>query len=117
MYKLLNHMTGDSAFTHQLGRFADECKPWLLHWFPELKMANACLAKLDGWIKRDKTGTGEGVKMWLAELKLLEPKIKDTYEVGQIPMDDHDVRHPYDELVSMLGTDKNIVIVNPPKDV
>jgi len=113
MYQLLGHMTGDSPFTHQLGRFADECKPWLFRWFPELKMANAALPKLDEWIKIDKTGTKEeGVKMWLAELKLLAPNIKDTYQIGRIPMDDHDKKHPYDELVIMRGTDEGIVVAN-----
>lgn len=88
LYEILNHMTGDSAFTHQLVRFSDECKPWLFRWFPELKIANACLDKLDKWIKIDKIGTAQkGVKMWLAELKMLDPKIQDTYQVSQIPMD------------------------------
>ena len=112
MYELLNHMTGDSAFTHQLGRFAEECKPWLFRWFPELATASACLDKLDDWIKRDKTGTNEeGIKMWLTELKMLEPKIKDAYSIGQIPMDDHDKKDAYDELVAMRGTDEDIIVV------
>jgi len=112
MYELLNHMTGDSAFTHQLGRFAEECKPWLFRWFPELATASACLDKLDDWIKRDKTGTNEeGIKMWLTELKMLELKIKDVYSIGQIPMDDHDKKDAYDELVAMRGTDEDIIVV------
>jgi len=36
LYKLLDHMTNDSNFTHQLGRVLEECKPYLLKWFPEL---------------------------------------------------------------------------------
>lgn len=114
MYELLGHMTNDSPFTHQLGRFAEEYKPWLLRWFPELAIANACLDKLDAWIKDDMTGTGqEGIKMWIAELKMLEPKIQDEYEVDQIPMDDHDKKHPWDELVAMRGSDEGVVVVNP----
>ena len=98
MYALLGHMTGDSPFTHQLGRFAEECKPWLFRWFPELATANACLDKLDEWIKKDKTGTNEeGIKIWLTELKMLDPRIQDVYEIGQIPMDDHDRKEPYKE--------------------
>jgi len=113
IYVLLNHMTGDSVYTHQLGRFAEECKPWLFRWFPELKIANACVSNLDGWIMRDKTGTNEeGIKMWLTELKMLEPKIKDQYDIGQIPMDDHDKKDPYDELIVMLGTDEDIIILD-----
>jgi len=107
MYKLLSHMTGDSVFTHQSGRFAEECKPYLFGWFPELKIANDFLGKkgLDEWISKTATPE-EGIEMWLDELKILEPKIKDTYEVGQIPMVDHEIKHPYDELVAMLGKDE-----------
>jgi hypothetical protein len=36
LYELLGWMTNDQPFTHQLGRFGEECKPWLLRWFPEL---------------------------------------------------------------------------------
>ncbi len=37
LYELLGWMTNDEPFTHQLPRFADECKPWILQWFPELQ--------------------------------------------------------------------------------
>lgn len=39
MYRLLEWMTGESPFTHQLPRFGKECEPWLLGWFPELAAA------------------------------------------------------------------------------
>ena len=100
MYDLLSHMTGDSVWTHQLGRFAEECKPWPLRWFPELATASACLVKLDDWIKKDKTGTAEeGIKIWLTELKMLDPRIQEAYEIGQI----------------MRGTDEGIVLIEPPE--
>lgn len=111
MYELLGHMTNDSPFTHQLGRFAEECKPWLFRWFPELGMANGYLDKLDAWIKKDQTDRQEGIKMWIAELKLLEPNIQDEYEIDRIPMDDHDKKHPWDELVAMRGSDEGIIVV------
>ena len=111
MYKLLGHMTNDSPFTHQLGRFVEECKPCLFRWFPELSMANACLNELDKWIERDNTDGKEGIKMWIAEIKMLDDRIQDSYDVGQIPRDDHDIKDPYDELVIMRGTDEGIVVV------
>lgn len=37
IYDILNFMTGDDLFTHQLPRATDECKPHLLEQFPELK--------------------------------------------------------------------------------
>lgn len=36
MHELLAWMTNDQPWSHMVGRFAIECKPWLLRWFPEL---------------------------------------------------------------------------------
>ena len=36
VYDILNFMTGDNLFTHQLPRASDECKPHLLAQFPQL---------------------------------------------------------------------------------
>lgn len=104
LYDLLGHMTNDQPFTHQLGRFAEECKPWLLRWFPALAAcgADSALAKLDDWIACDRTkAKDEGVKMWLAELKMLLPMLQDEYDVPQIPADDHARRHPVAELIQL----------------
>lgn len=36
VHRLLDHLTGDTLFTHQLPRATDECKPYLLARFPQL---------------------------------------------------------------------------------
>lgn len=36
VYNLLNHMTGDNLFTHQLPRACDECRPALVAQHPDL---------------------------------------------------------------------------------
>lgn len=36
IYEILNFMTGDSLFTHQLPRAMKECQPYLLKQFPQL---------------------------------------------------------------------------------
>jgi hypothetical protein len=113
LYEILNHMTGDTLWTHQLPRAFRECKPWMLRWFPELAMAEACLGKLDEWVAKAPTCPEEGVKMWLAELRMMFPQIKTEYEIDQIPRDDHDTKNPVDELVEMVGPDKVIVIETP----
>lgn len=41
--KLLHFMTGEDPFTHQAGRFADECKPYLLEqhkWLAEIQASD-----------------------------------------------------------------------------
>ena len=111
IYELLGWMTNDSPFTHQLGRFSEECKPWLLRWFPELVPVNACLDKLDAWIKQSNDGPETGIFYWLAEIKLLFPTIRDKYDVPRIPQDDHERKNPYDELVAMRGSDEGVIVV------
>ncbi|MEE9597933.1 MAG: hypothetical protein V3V96_14260 [Acidiferrobacterales bacterium] len=106
LYEILAHMTGDSPFTHTLGRFAEECKPWLLRWYPQLSIAEA---RLDEFHKPVAVSRVIGVDSWLAEL---EGEIGSTFDVGRIPADDHEHKHPYDELVIARGTDEGIIIAN-----
>jgi hypothetical protein len=116
LYELLGWMTNDQPFTHQLPRFADECKPWLLRWFPELVPVSGSLQSLDKWNgKSDCPETG--IFYWIAELKMMFPALKDKYDVPRIPQDDHEKKNPYDELVAMRGTDEGIVILNDGKIV
>lgn len=110
VYEILNWMTGDSLFTHQLPRAGEACKPSLLAQFPELQAVNACLANLDGWLAIDKTGTGsEGIKMWLAEIKMLFPEIKESYEVEPLP-EGWTTIDPMIELESMVGKDRIVTV-------
>ncbi len=37
VYDILNFMTGDDLLIHELPRASDECKPYLLKQFPQLK--------------------------------------------------------------------------------
>lgn len=112
-YDILNHMTRDDLYSNQLPRVIGECKPWLLRWFPELSivLAPASQDSLSRWIASAPTCPEEGVKMWLAELRMMQPALLEEYAVPQIPQDDHERKDPYDELVAMRGTDEGIVLV------
>lgn len=113
LYEILGWMTNDSPATHQLPRFSEECKPWLLRWFPELEAtgSKASLDRLDVLLSNDPTGPQVAVAMWIGGLD----SCKDSYDVPRIPVDDHEQKHPYDELVSERGTDEGIhVITRPP---
>src|SRR3989338_2928760 len=69
VYDILNFMTGDNLFTHQLPRASDECKPYLVKQFPQLaatEMASA-IAELGNALK-SKSGKAETEKVvadWL----------------------------------------------------
>lgn len=117
LYEILGWMTNDSPFTHQLPRFGQECKPWLYRWFPELRVADGALSKLDAWLAADQTRQKQdAVQMWLEELRTIDPRFKREYDVPKIPRDDHDVIHPYDELVAMRGTDEGVIVVPAEED-
>jgi hypothetical protein len=55
VYKILNHLTGDTLVTHQLPRAGDFAKPHLLALFPAL--AGADLALLSNLLAGAKKGT------------------------------------------------------------
>ena len=114
LYAILNHMTQDNLFTHQLGRASEECKPWLLRWYPELAACGVdkSMDSLDRWLNADRVGGSEAVRMWLTELKMMFPNLRDEYEIGQLPADDHEVKDAFDELVEMRGTDELIILID-----
>lgn len=114
LYEILGWMTNDSPMTHQLPRLGEECRAWLLKWFPELGPCSVeqSLASLDRWIKADKTRTAqEGVRMWLTELKMMFPALRDEYDVPQIHVEDHRRTDPIQELVEMRESKEGIIVV------
>jgi len=108
LYELLGYMTNDEPFTHQLPRFSEECKPWLLRWFPELELLTSEVNEFCDNLSSKEDLSRAAIDSYLLGL---EEKIgKDEFEVPRIPMDDHEKKHPYDELVAMRVTDVGIVI-------
>jgi len=118
LYEILGHMTDDSPYTTQLGRFSDECKPWLLRWFPELAEASNHLEESSGansldyaikCVKASGNDVKHAISNWL-ELCIADWGMKREYEIGKIPKDDHVIKNVYDELVENRGTDEGIII-------
>lgn len=107
LYELLAHMTGDTPWTHTLGRFAEECKPWLYRWHPWLREIGGDVAHLDVLLNEHKTAPDVACDLWIEDE---ERQYGKTVPVGRIPADDHERKHPYDELVQMRGTDEGIII-------
>lgn len=95
LYKILEHMTGESPFTHTLGRFSEECKPHLLKSFPELSNAN--LEELDKG-----ECTYEWINSWI-ERCVNEWGMKPAYMIGQISKDSHESKNPIVELSDMMS--------------
>lgn len=109
VYKLLNHMTGENLFTHQLPRAMDECSPWLLLWYPELAKATAELPILDTMMLEH--GPEDGLKRWLDSLCE-----RPCYEVKRLPVIRR-IHDPIAELVEMTGDERKVIVVNALSDL
>jgi hypothetical protein len=96
VYNLLNHMTGDNLFTHQLPRASDECRPALLAQHPDLADVVAPDFADEAHVWR-----------WLAEQVDL---LGETREVEPLKPGDHTVIDPIAEL-RMIRSDMPIVVV------
>jgi len=101
IYDILSWITQSEKgpFTHELTIEMDRCRPLLLKWFPELKPTLASGKSLDQWTSKSPTHPDVGVKMWLTELQMMFPEIKDTYYVPQINLSKMTV----DELSRLIG--------------
>lgn len=97
IYDILNFMTRDNLFTHQLPRACDECKPYLLRQHPQLKEVDASKVDCDNW------------QEWLAEQVAA---FGEYLSVEQIPMDDHTVKGPLQEAIEMKGSNNVIVVAH-----
>ena len=88
VYDILNYMTGESLFTHQLPRASKVCAPYLLERWPELAEANC-----------------EGVTPDNLRERLLELTTRYGEEllVEPLPLGGYEVMNPISELEGMIG--------------
>lgn len=97
VYEIMNYLTGDNLFTHQLPRAFRECEPWLKRRHPDL-------AALDA--------SGVTPENWRTFLESAEARFGQTVAVSPIPRDDHTTRDPVEELAGMIGADR-VIVVDP----
>lgn len=109
VYEILNHMTGDNLFTHQLPRAANVCGPVLLSDHPWLKeMGEDLKSKLDT-VPKDQPKDGAirealvsyVLKIGCSDINVLPLKPEDWLSID-----------PLKELSAMVGEEK-IIVVNP----
>mgnify|MGYP001172845513 FL=1 len=79
IYEILDYMTGDKLFTHQLPRASEECKPFLLKQMPWLIEISAEEVNRENW------------ETWLAEIV---QKYGEFHKVEEIPSDYHSYINP-----------------------
>jgi len=116
IYEILNFLTGDNLFTHQLPRAMDECKPWLRSTFPTLMEDSPGmperLADMDLRIKavpQDREHIAIVIRDWVEDLRiaLKLPEMLPVYELGA---DMHTHIDPLEEARSMFGDEKVIAV-------
>ena len=90
IYDVLNWMTGDNLFTHQLPRAMDECQGPLLAQHPDLDAI--VVPTFDGESREE---LGEQVAVWLAEQVAIYGEYRD---VAPLAGGEHTVIDPLTEL-------------------
>lgn len=95
VYDILNFMTGESLFTHQLPRVASEAEPVLLAQHPQLADADASGV------------TPENHQAWL---EAAVAKYGKELPVKPMTADDHERIDPLSELAEKVHPDKIVVL-------
>lgn len=96
VYEILNYMTGDKIYTHQIGRALEAAKPAILAQYPILANVDENDYEAENW------------KEWLDKQYSLFPS---EYEL--IPLNNWESRDPIQELAEMVGEEKVIPVVIP----
>lgn len=99
LYDILGFMTGESLFTHQLGRAADACGPALLEQHPKLRGVQPP----DGTDALD-------LMAWLVSV---ERQYGETLPVAPLAVGVWEQRNPVEELCDMVGPEKVYVVPAP----
>lgn len=98
VYEVLNWMTGESLFTHQLPRVGDEARPVLVAAHPALQQAidEAEQVTTDNW--------NEWLQTW-------QDRYGPILAVPKFGADDHEQIDPMSELAEKIHPDKIIPVV------
>jgi hypothetical protein len=98
IYDILNYLTGDNLFTHQLPRAMEWAKPKVLELHPGLRDMDAALANLDRQLltARARSNAAEVVTVWVDSLR---PRLGDTLDLPAL--DGWTQIDPISELVAM----------------
>lgn len=97
VYDILNHMTGESLFTHQLPRVSEEAAPVLLRQHPQLAEVTGDGVTADNW------------RGWLADLVA---RFGETLPVQPMTADEHEYREPLSKLAEKMHPDRIVVCVH-----
>lgn len=96
VYEVLNFLTGDNLYTHQLPRAGKECRPHVYKQHPFLESIDVSDIDRKNW-----------------QEKLTAIKSKHPNEITLIQIGDFAHKDPIQEASEMLGGSDKIIIINP----
>lgn len=96
VYDILDFMTGDQNFTHQLPRISRECRPHLLTQHPQLASIDHAGVARETW------------RQWLDEQIA---QFGETLPVMSLAPDEHERIDPISELAELVHPSKIIVVL------
>lgn len=97
VFRILNFMTGDTLYSHQLSRAANECKPYLLEEHPWLHEIDSSTVDENTW------------RSWLEQQV---EQYGEQHSVRPIHPEDHDRKYALQELREMRP-DADIIELRP----
>src|SRR6266853_3142795 len=95
VYEILNFMTGDNLFTHQLPRARTVAAPDLFRQFPDLMHIDVAHVT---------------PKNWKQALAVLEREYGASRTVAPLPPRHYEAKDPIEELVELRGGTKGIIV-------
>lgn len=96
LYHVMNFLTGDNLFTHQLPRAFHACRDWVLVQQPWLNDLDAEQCTTETW------------RRWL---QAAISKYGESFELKPLPPGQWESRNPIEEAVELMGGDENKVVV------
>jgi hypothetical protein len=108
IYKILNYMTGEQLFTHQLPRASRQCKPLLLAQYPDLAREDGSDLVIPEGATRDVCQAK--CRQWLAQKVQL---YGEYLEVKPLPPSENGPRDPIQEAAEIFGKDRVTVVQKP----
>lgn len=95
IYDVLNFMSADNLYTHQLPRVAEEVRPYLIEQHPFLEEASAKLRR--DWEAHKAAGTSTQ-EIFYGLLDALDAEYGTEFTIFPMHFEDHEVIDPIDEI-------------------
>lgn len=120
VYDILNYMTGDNLFTHQLGRASEQCRPYLCAQYPQFDPAEnpelqfaigeliLMLAAVEKWPNPQDADKSDVVGGWLSKLTA---QYGEMHPVLILPEGMYVGKDPIEELAERIPAERIIPVV------